>query len=475
MVKKEIIKQKTPMPHQDPKIRAHNFEEVATGYTEEMAVAEAKRCIQCKNKPCIKGCPVEVNIPEFIQLICDGDFRGAVKKIKETNVLPAICGRVCPQETQCEQRCTLGKIKDSEPVAIGRLERFVADWDMAHPEELAPEDAVCDDLDIQPPKVAIIGAGPAGLTCAGELANRGYNVIVFEAFHKTGGVLVYGIPEFRLPKDIVRKEIDKLQACGVKFELNKVIGQILTLQDLEEMGFKAFFIGVGAGLPVFLKIPGIELNGVLSANEFLTRVNLMKAYDPDYDTPVDHGDNVAVFGGGNVAMDSARTALRLGSKRVMVIYRRSEAELPARREEYEHAVEEGIEFHFLRNPTQLIGNDENYLQQVEVLKMELGEPDASGRRRPIAIPGSEYIIDIDLAIMAVGTKANPLLTKRAGLTLNKWGYIEVNDQLQSSIPNVFAGGDIVTGAATVISAMGAGKRAAASIDNYLNPVLQEQE
>ena len=466
MVKKEFLKVRTPMPEQDPKVRATNFKEVTLGYTEELAMAEANRCIQCKNKPCINGCPVSVPIPEFIQLITDHDFRGAIKKIKEKNVLPAICGRVCPQETQCEQLCTMGKIPNSEPVAIGRLERFIADWDRENPEEIEEEE-FCEDPGVQI-KIAVIGAGPAGLTCAGELANEGYDVTIFEAFHKTGGVLVYGIPEFRLPKDIVRKEIELLKDCGVKIILNQVIGQILTIPDLEEQGFKAIFIAVGAGLPSFLRVPGMELNGVLSANEYLTRVNLMKAYDENYDTMVDEGNSVVVFGGGNVAMDAARTALRMGSKKVMIVYRRSEAELPARKEEYHHAVEEGVEFHFLRNPTKLIGDDEGFLSKIEVLKMELGEPDASGRRRPNPVEGSEYEISADLAIVAIGGKANPLLTKRVkGLKLNKWGYIETNEALQTSLPNVFAGGDIVTGSATVISAMGAGKDAAKGIHSYI--------
>ncbi len=465
MPKVEFIKEKTPMPHQPAEERKKNFSEVATGYTEELALKEAKRCLQCKNRACVKGCPVEVPIPEFIKLLVEKDYRGAVNKIKEKNVLPAICGRVCPQETQCEKFCTLGRIKDSAPVAIGRLERFVADWDIQNPNPVE-ESVYCEDPSIK--KVAVIGGGPAGLTCAGELANLGYDVTIFEAFHKTGGVLVYGIPEFRLPKKIVQKEIDNLKACGVKIETNKVIGQILTLDDLREQGFKAFFIGVGAGLPIFLNIPGTELNGVLSANEFLTRVNLMKAYDPEYDTPVEHGTNVAVFGGGNVAMDAARTALRLGAERVMIIYRRSEKELPARHEEYEHALEEGIEFHFLRNPTKLIGDEDGFVNSVEVIKMELGEPDESGRRRPVEVPGSEYIIEIDQAIMAIGARANPLLTSQTkGLVLNKWGYIEVNENLQTSIADTFSGGDIVTGAATVISAMGAGKIAAKNIANYL--------
>jgi glutamate synthase (NADPH) small chain len=466
MVKREIIKERTAMPEQDPKERSRNFEEVALGYTEELALKEAKRCLMCKNRPCVKGCPVEVPIPEFIQNINDKDYRAALKTIKEKNVLPAICGRVCPQETQCEILCTMGKIKGSKPVAIGRLERFVADWSREHPEKI-PEGAFCEEIEDQI-KVAVIGAGPSGLTCAGELAALGYDVTIFEAFHKSGGVLVYGIPEFRLPKDIVKQEIDLLKDCGVKIELNQVIGQILTIPDLEEEGFKAIFIAVGAGLPSFLRIPGTELNGVLSANEYLTRVNLMKAYDDRYDTVVEKGNRVAVFGGGNVAMDAARTALRMGASKVMIIYRRSEKELPARMEEYHHAVEEGIEFHFLRNPTQFIGDKKDQIKKIEVLKMELGEPDESGRRRPIPIKGSEYKMMIDMAIIAIGGKANPLLTTRVeNLKLNKWGYIEVNEQFQTSIPNVFAGGDIVTGAATVISAMGAGKIAARGIHDFL--------
>ncbi len=465
-----MVKQKTPIPHQPAEERIKNFKEVALGYTEEQALFEADRCLQCKNRACVKGCPVEVPIPEFIKLIRDKDYRGALNTIKEKNVLPAICGRVCPQESQCEKFCTLGKIKGSEPVGIGRLERFIADWDLKNPEELE-EPVVCEDLD-EKVKVAIIGAGPAGLTCAGELASQGYDVTIFEAFHKAGGVLVYGIPEFRLPKDIVQAEIMKLMKCGVKIELNKVMGKILTIQDLEARGFKAFFIGVGAGLPVFLNIPGTQFNGVLSANEYLTRVNLMKAYRSDYDTPVDRGDRIVVIGGGNVAMDSARTALRMGAKKVMVVYRRSEQELPARREEYEHAVEEGVEFHLLRNPTKILPNGNGFVKGLEVIKMELGEPDESGRRRPIAQPNTEYQIDADIVIMAIGTKANPLLTQNTeGLKLNKWGYIETNESMQTSIPNVFAGGDIVTGSATVISAMGAGKKAASSIQKFLTHTL----
>ena len=472
MTKKVIIKEKTPMPELDPRVRVGNFKEVALGYTEEMALQEAERCIQCKNRSCVKGCPVGVPIPEFISLIQERKFDEALRVIKEKNVLPGICGRVCPQESQCEALCSLGKVKGSQPVAIGRLERFLADWDLARSEEknqdIPPRSIFSDKT-----KVAIVGSGPAGLTCAGELANLGYDATIFEAFHTTGGVLVYGIPEFRLPKEVVKKEIDKLEQFGVEIKVNSVIGKTLTIDDLRGMDYKAFFVGVGAGLPSFLKIPGTELNGVLSANEYLTRVNLMKAYDPNYDTMVDLGKRVAVLGGGNVAMDSARTAIRLGAEKVMIIYRRSESELPAREEEYEHAIEEGIEFHFLRNPTAISGNENGFVDQIRVIKMELGEPDESGRRRPVAIPDSEYTLDVDLVIMAIGANANPLLTKNTpGLKLNRWGYIEVNDSMQTSIPDVFAGGDIVTGAATVISAMGAGKQAAESIHRYLQGTLE---
>lgn len=468
MVKKEIIKKRTEMPTQEPQDRVKNFEEVALGYTEEMALAEANRCLNCVKRNCVVGCPVEVPIPEFIKLVQEKDFAGAIKKIWEKNCLPAICGRVCPQETQCEEVCTLGKIKDSTPVAIGRLERFVADWarqnstgNLPHPERTPPSNNI---------KVAIVGSGPASLTCAGDLAQMGYDVTIFEAFHVTGGVLMYGIPQFRLPKEIVQEEILDLKALGVKIEVNQVIGKVLTIEDLYEMGYKAVFIGVGAGTPKFMDIPGIELNGVLSANEFLTRVNLMKAYKfPECDTMVDIGKKVAVIGGGNVAMDAARTALRLGAEKVMIVYRRSADEIPARREEFEHAQEEGIEFQFLRSPTKIIGNEKGFVKALEIQKMDLGEPDSSGRRRPVPMKGSEYMIDIDMVIMAIGTDANPLLTKETrGLKLNKWGYIEVNEKMQTSIPYVFAGGDIVTGSATVISAMGAGRKAAKSIHEYLH-------
>jgi len=467
MAKKEIIKEKNPMPVQDPQTRIRNFEEVALGYTEETAIQEAQRCLDCKNRVCVDGCPVEVPIPEFIKLIQEREFGQALQVIKEKNILPGICGRVCPQETQCEARCSLGKAKGSESVAIGRLERFLADWDFAH---ASPDgsNSKPDSKRQNKPKVAIVGSGPAGLTCASELANKGYDATIFEAFHTPGGVLVYGIPEFRLPKKIVKAEIDKLEELDVKMIVNNVVGKTITLDELREQGYQAFFLGVGAGLPSFLKIPGTELNGVLCANEYLTRVNLMKAYDPRYDTMVDFGKRVAVLGGGNVAMDAARTAIRLGAEHVMIIYRRSEDELPARKEEYEHALEEGVEFHFLRNPTAIFGGDEGFVKQIRVIKMELGEPDDSGRRRPRPIEGSEFLMDVDLVIMAVGSNANPLLTQNTpDLQLNRWGYIEVNEEMQTSILDVFAGGDIVTGAATVISAMGAGKKAARGMHHYL--------
>jgi len=461
---KPVNKKRTEMPTQDPVARGKNFSEVALGFTEEDAKTEAARCLQCKKRNCTEGCPVEVPIPEFILAIQKGDYKEAFKIITSKNLLPAICGRVCPQESQCEKFCTVGKIKESEPVGIGRLERFIADWAR---EKLPPDHTACPMNNGI--KVAIIGAGPAGLTCAGELARIGYDVTVFEAFHKLGGVLTYGIPEFRLPKNIVEQEVQNLTCVGVKFILNQVMGKALDVNDLKEQGFKAIFVGVGAGLPIFLELPGVELNGVLSANEFLTRVNLMKAYQfPESDTMVDIGKRVAVIGGGNVAMDSARTALRLGAKEVMVVYRRSEEEMPARREEYHHAVEEGIKFHFLTNPTKVIGTPEGYVKAMEVQQMKLGEPDKSGRRKPIVVPGSEHIEEVDLVIMAIGTQANPIFTKvTPGLKLNQWGYIEVNDKMQSSLPFLYAGGDIVTGSATVISAMAAGRKAAASMHEFL--------
>ncbi len=473
MVKKKIIKERTEMPCQDPVERTKNFSEVALGYTEEMSLKEAERCLHCKHRNCVKGCPVDVPIPEFIEKIEEHDFDGAFEVIYGKNVLPSICGRVCPQENQCEAMCTMGKIKGSRPVAIGRLERFVGDRARERArfcEEGDPEPYCMPEVEKKDKKVAVIGSGPAGVTCASELAKMGYDVTIFEAFHKAGGVLVYGIPEFRLPKEIVREEVEKLKEMDVQIEYNRVIGKILELEDLRDMGYEAFFLGIGAGVPIFLKIPGIELNGVLSANEFLTRVNLMEAYKfPETDTPVNVGNRIAVIGGGNVAMDSARTALRLGAEKVMVIYRRSEKELPARREEYEHAVEEGVEFHFLRNPVGIKGDKDEFVESIEVIKMKLGEPDESGRRRPLKIPDSEYEIPVDNVIMAIGTRANPLLPKNTkGLELNKWGYIKVNEDMRTSIPDVFAAGDIVTGGATVISAMGGGKRAAKQIDCFLN-------
>ncbi|TFG32431.1 NADPH-dependent glutamate synthase [Candidatus Thorarchaeota archaeon] len=455
---------KVPMPEQDPQERSHNFDEVALGYTVEQAMAEAEKCIQCRNPKCVSGCPVEVPIKDFINLIREGKFMEAAAKIKETNSLPAVCGRVCPQETQCEQSCIYG-IRN-EPIAIGRLERFVADYARLHGEPLP-------DL---PPKngrkVAIIGAGPAGLTCAGDLINMGYDVTIFEAFHKTGGVLVYGIPEFRLPKDIVQAEVDFLEKLGVKIRLNHVIGKIRTIPELmDEDGYQAVFIGSGAGAPNFMRIPGMNLTTVFSANEFLTRVNLMKAYKfPEYDTPVRVGKQVAVIGGGNVAMDAARTALRLGADKVTIVYRRSHEELPARAEEVHHAEEEGVLFEFLVNPTKVIGDENRNVVGMECLRMELGEPDDSGRRRPVPIKNSEFVIDVDTVIVAIGNSPNPIIPQSTpGLEVSQWGTIVVDEETgMTSILGVFAGGDIVTGAATVISAMGAGKRAARGIHEYLN-------
>jgi glutamate synthase (NADPH/NADH) small chain len=469
--KKKVKKKKVPrtsMPQQDPKVRAKNFKEVATGYTEEDALLEASRCLQCKNPKCIKGCPVEIDIKEFIKLIEESKFEESLEKIREKNTLPAICGRVCPQEDQCEKECILG-IK-GEPVAIGRLERYVADREF---KRLSDLDKECVYLDgnhkCTREKVAVIGSGPAGLTCAAELAKKGYRVTLFEALHKPGGVLVYGIPEFRLPKDIVRKEIDYLRSMDVDLKVNMVMGKILTIDELFKEGYKAVFISTGAGLPYFMGIPGENLNGVYSANEYLTRSNLMKAYKfPECDTPIMKGENVAVVGGGNVAMDSARTALRLGAKNVYLVYRRSETEMPARNEEIEHAKEEGIILKVLNNPVEIIGKD-GWADKLRVIKMELGEPDESGRRRPIPIEGSEYNIDVDVVIMAIGQGPNPLLTSTIPeLKLNKWGNIAADQETgRTSVKGVFAGGDIVTGAATVILAMGAGMKAAASMDEFL--------
>ena len=451
------------MPKQDHRARVNNFSEVALGYTREMAQQEALRCLQCKNAPCIAGCPVEIDIPAFIKLIQQGDFLGSIRKVKEKNSLPGICGRVCPQEEQCEIVCVLSK--KGEPVAIGRLERFVADYELEQGEVRAPA---------KPPKtghkVAVVGAGPAGLTVGGELAKLGHDVTIFEALHKPGGVLVYGIPEFRLPKSTVQIECDYVMKLGAEFRTSHVVGQLGTLDSLFADGYDAIFLGTGAGLPYFLGIPGENLNGVYSANEFLTRTNLMKAYlFPEYDTPIRVGQNVAVVGGGNVAMDAARCAKRLGATNVYIVYRRSEKEMPARDEEIENAVEEGIELLTLRNPTRVIGDDNGWVKQLEVIEMELGEPDDSGRRRPLPKKGSEYTFDVDVLVPAIGQGPNPLLTSvTPDLELNKWGNIVADEETgKTSKKGVFAGGDIVTGAATVILAMGAGKKAARAIDEYL--------
>lgn len=452
---------KNEMPSQAPDVRNKNFLEVALGYTEEQALDEAQRCLHCKNKPCVAGCPVSIHIPDFIAKVAEGDFEAAYQIITQQSSLPAVCGRVCPQETQCEQKCVRG-IK-GEPVGIGRLERFVADWHNKNvceaPRKPAPNGH----------KVAVIGSGPSGLTCAGDLAKKGYAVTVFEALHTAGGVLVYGIPEFRLPKDIVQKEIDGLKALGVDVQTNMVIGRVLSIDELLEQGYEAVFIGSGAGLPRFMNIPGENLKGVYSANEFLTRVNLMKAYQPGSDTPIEHAKRVAVVGGGNVAMDAARCAKRLGAEEVFIVYRRSEKELPARAEEVEHAKEEGIVFHLLNNPTQILGDENGNVKGMECIRMELGEPDASGRRRPVEVPGSEFTLDVDCVIMAIGTSPNPLIKSTTqGLETQKWGGIIVNEETGlTSREGVYAGGDAVTGAATVILAMGAGKTAATAIDQYI--------
>ena len=461
---------KNPMPSQDPLVRAHNFHEVAIGYTEEIALDEAQRCLHCKNMPCVDGCPVNVHIPEFIEKIKEGDFEGAYQVIHETSSLPAVCGRVCPQETQCESKCVRG-IK-GEPVGIGRLERFVADWHRDHSDQ-KPIPAPSNGH-----KVAIVGSGPSGLTCAGDLAKLGYKVTVFEALHTAGGVLVYGIPEFRLPKAIVQQEVDNLIAMGVDVETNVVIGKTLTVDELFEQGYEAVYVGSGAGLPNFMGIPGESLKGVYSANEFLTRSNLMKAYEDNPVTPIMKGGNVAVVGGGNVAMDAARTALRLGADNVYIVYRRSEEELPARREEVEHAKEEGIIFKLLNNPVELLGYNNpddrrdpknGFVTGMKCIRMELGEPDERGRRRPVPVEGSEFVIDVDTVVMAIGTSPNPLIKNTtAGLDVNSHGGIIVDDNGATSKEGVYAGGDAVTGAATVISAMGAGKLAAKSIHEYLS-------
>lgn len=453
---------KTRMPEQSPEVRNKNFLEVALGYTKEQAKEEAQRCLQCKNKPCMEGCPVNVNIPDFIKLVAEEKYEEAYDKIRETNSLPAICGRVCPQESQCEQLCV--RAKKGEAVAIGRLERFTADWYMANSK---PKIEKSERLN---KKVAVIGSGPASLTCAGDLAKIGYDVTIFEAFHTPGGVLMYGIPEFRLPKALVQKEIETVKQLGVEIKTNMVIGKVLSLDELMKEGYEAIFIGTGAGLPSFMGIPGENLNGVYSANEFLTRINLMKAYKfPECDTPVKVGRNVAVVGGGNVAMDAARSAKRLGAENVYIVYRRSEAEMPARLEEVHHAREEGIIFKLLTNPTKIIGTDDGWVKGMECTEMELGEPDASGRRRPVAKAGSEYVIDVETVVIAIGQSPNPLIKSTTpGLDTQKWGGIIVEEETgATSRDGVYAGGDAVTGAATVILAMGAGKKAAKAIDRYI--------
>ena len=452
---------KNPMPSQDPIVRGKNFLEVATGYTKEMAIDEAQRCLLCKNPRCMSGCPVHIHIPEFVGLVAQGKFEEAYQVISKSSSLPAVCGRVCPQESQCEGLCVRG-IK-GEPVGIGRLERFVADWHNEHATGPA------NKPESNGHKVAVVGSGPAGLTCAGDLAKLGYEVTIFEALHLAGGVLVYGIPEFRLPKSIVQKEIDGLVALGVKVETNVVIGRSITIQELmTEYGFEAVFVGSGAGLPKFMNIPGENLKGVYSANEFLTRVNLMKAYRPDSTTPIKHSKNVAVVGGGNVAMDAARCALRLGAEKVYIVYRRGMEELPARKEEVEHAEEEGIIFKTLTNPTEIIGDATGTVSGMKCVEMELGEPDASGRRRPVVKANSEHVLDVDCVIMSLGTSPNPLIKATTeGLATESWGGIIVNEEGLTSVEGVYAGGDAVTGAATVILAMGAGKTAAAGIHEYI--------
>ncbi len=452
---------KTPMPEQDPKVRARNFKEVSLGYTAEMAMEEAGRCLKCRNPKCVTGCPVNVRIPEFIAKVQEGDFKAAYEIISSTNALPALSGRVCPQESQCECHCVRG-IK-GEPVAIGRLERFVADWYRENVNAM-PEKVPSNGI-----KVAVVGSGPAGMTCASDLAKRGYAVTMFEALHTAGGVLVYGIPEFRLPKAIVANEITKLEAQGVEVMTNMVIGRVLTIDELFEMGYKAVFVGSGAGLPMFMNIPGEALKGVMSANEYLTRTNLMKAYNEEADTPVIQSKAVAVVGGGNVAMDAARCAMRLGAEHVYIVYRRGEAEMPARLEEVHHAKEEGIELKTLCNPVEILGDETGRVKGMKCVRMELGEPDASGRRRPVEIPGSEFILDVDTVVMSLGTSPNPLIRSTTpGLDTNRKGCLIVDENEMTTREGVFAGGDAVTGAATVILAMGAGKKAAAAIDEFLN-------
>lgn len=457
----QINFKRIPTAEQDPKVRARNFEEVNLGYTHEQAIEEAKRCLKCKNRPCVQGCPVEVPIPEFITLLAAGDVAGAIAKNKEKNNLPGICGRVCPQESQCEVKCTVG-IK-GEAVSIGKLERYVADWELKNGVKapvVAPRNGK---------KVAVIGCGPAGLTCAGDLARMGYDVTIFEALHKPGGVMSYGIPPFRLPRNIINAEVNYVKSCGVNIQLDTLIGKSTTIDELFANGFSAVFIGSGAGLPMFMKIPGENYNGVFSANEYLTRVNLMNAYKfPDVDTPIWLGKKVAVVGCGNVAMDSVRTAMRLGAEKAMIIYRRTINEMTCRVEEYHHAMEEGVEFHWLTNPLEIIADENFNVKALKCVKMRLCEPDESGRCRPEPIPGSEFVTDIDTMIVALGTSPNPLIAQTTPkLQTSKWGTLIVDDKYMTTMPGVFAGGDAVTGAATVILAMGAGKVAANSIDEYI--------
>ena len=452
---------KVPVPEQDPQVRNHNFEEVCLGYTKEQAMEEAQRCLHCKNKPCVAGCPVNIRIPEFIEKVAAGDFQAAYEVISDTNALPGVSGRVCPQETQCEMHCVRG-VK-GEPVAIGRLERFVADWYREHVNEM-PKKPESNGV-----KVAVVGSGPAGLTCASDLAKLGYQVTIFEAFHTAGGVLVYGIPEFRLPKAIVANEVGKLTAMGVDLETDMVVGKTYTIDEMFADGYEAVFVGSGAGLPMFMGIPGETLAGVYSANEYLTRINLMKAYLNSYDTPIKKIKRAAIVGGGNVAMDAARCAKRMGAEHVYVVYRRSEAEMPARREEIHHAKEEGIEFLFLNNPTKILGDEKGRVRGMECIKMELGEPDDSGRRRPVEVPGSEFELDVDAVIMSLGTSPNPLIRSTTpGLDANRKGCLVADEETMATTrEGVYAGGDAVTGAATVILAMGAGKKAAEAMDKYL--------
>lgn len=453
-----------PMPKQSPEKRSHNFDEVALGYRLDLALAEAKRCLQCPKPTCREGCPVEIDIPAFIRLMKEGDLDGAIKAIREKDNLPAITGRVCPVENQCEFHCVLNKA--GKPIAIGALERFVANHEL----EKGPRKAVANNPKQAGKKVAVVGSGPAGLTVAGDLAKLGYNVTIFEALHEAGGVLLYGIPEFRLPKRIVRDEVEYVKSLGVKIDTNTLIGRTLTIDELFTMGFEAVFIGAGAGTPYFLNIPGENLNGIYSANEFLTRTNMMKAYKfPEYDTPIKIGRRVAVIGGGNVAMDSARTALRLGAEEVTIIYRRSRDELPARHEEIENAEEEGIHFLFLTNPTRFLGNEKGWVKGIECIKMQLGEPDESGRRRPIIVKGSEFQIDVDIVVVAIGQRPNPLITKATpGLQANTQGILKIDENLKTSRDRVWAGGDITSGEATVINAMGMGKKAAKLIHEFLS-------